>query len=121
MFVRIDGVQPGEDHGLDVLEAGQRLDGGAGIVGDGIADLGVGHIFDVGDDEADLAGIERIDFDRLGSEHTEGFDLESPSVRPQADLLAAGERPLKDAREHDNAAIGVKPGIENKSLQVSAG
>jgi len=54
--VGIDGVDPGEDHGLDLFEAGQGLDGGMGVVGDGVADFGVGDILDVGDDEADFAG-----------------------------------------------------------------
>ena len=82
VLVGVDGVEPGEDHGLDFFEAGQRLDGGTVVVGDGVADLGVGDVLDVGDEEADFAGDEFVDLDRLGREHAERFDLEGRSVPP---------------------------------------
>ena len=55
VLVRVDGVEAGEDHALDVFEAGQRF--GAGIFdrGDGVADLGVGYVLDGRDEEADFA------------------------------------------------------------------
>ena len=56
VLVGVDGVESGEDHGLDFFEAGQGFDGGIGVVGDGVADFGVGDVLDVGDDESDFAG-----------------------------------------------------------------
>ena len=56
VLVRVDGVESGEDHRLQLFEAGQRLNRGMIVVGDGVADLGVGDVLDVGDQEADFAG-----------------------------------------------------------------
>ena len=41
------------------------------VVGDGVADFGVGDILDVGDEEADFAGAQLVDLDRLGRENAE--------------------------------------------------
>ena len=43
VLVRLHRIQPGEHHGLDLFEAGQRLGGRILVVGDGVADLGVGN------------------------------------------------------------------------------
>ena len=66
VLVGIDGVESGEDHRLDFFEAGQWLNGGIAVVGDGVADLGVRHVLDVGDEEADFAGDELVDLHGLG-------------------------------------------------------
>ena len=76
MLVGVDGVESGEDHGLDFFEAGQGFDGGVRVVGDGVADFGVGNVLDVGDEEADFAACELIDFDRLGREDAESLRVE---------------------------------------------
>ena len=91
VLVRVDGVEPGEDHGLDFFEAGQGFDGGIGVVGDGVADFGVGDVLDVGDEEADFAGDEFVDLDRLGREHAEGFHVEGAcrSTRGGSSALCA--------------------------------
>ena len=82
VLVGIDGVESGENHGLDFFEAGEGFDGGIGVVGDGVADFGVGDVLDVGDDEADFAGFEFIDLHRLGREHAESFRVEGGAVPP---------------------------------------
>ncbi len=82
VLVRVDGVDAGEHHGLDFFKAGQRLDGGIVVFGDGVADLGVGDILDIGDEEADFAGAQFVDLDRLGGEHAEGFDVEDLAIPP---------------------------------------
>jgi hypothetical protein len=62
VFARLGRVEAGEDLRLNLLEAGQRLAGDAGVVGqlllerDGVADLGRLQLLDAGDQEADLAG-----------------------------------------------------------------
>ena len=55
VLMRVHGVEAGKDHGLEFFKAGKRLNGGTRIVGNGVADLGVGHVFVVGDNEADFA------------------------------------------------------------------
>ena len=57
----VDGEQAAEHHRLRRLEAGQRLGGRALVVGDRVADAGVGDLLDLGGDEADLAGAELVD------------------------------------------------------------
>ena len=117
VLVRINGVEPGEHHRLQLFEARQRLEGGIPIVGDGVADLGVGNILDVGNEEPDFAGAQFVDFDRLGREHTEVLHVESAAIRHQADLLPLADRALDDTREHDDSAIGIEPRIEDERLQ----
>ena len=117
MRVSIDGVEPGEHHGLDFLEAGQRLEGGIGVVGDGVADLGVGDVLDVGDDESDFAGHELVDLHRLGSEDAESFRVEGGAVPPEANAIALLQRALKYAGQDDDAAVGIEPGVENQRLE----
>ena len=60
---RVGREDAGEHHRLDHLEAGQRRRRPLGL-GDGVADLGVGDLLDVGDDEADLADRELVELDR---------------------------------------------------------
>ena len=61
VLVGLDGVEPGEDHRLDLLKAGERLFGRARGLGDRVADLHVGHGLDRGRQEADLADREAVD------------------------------------------------------------
>jgi hypothetical protein len=55
--VGVHRIEPGEDHGLDLLEAGERCRGGPPIVGQGVADGDIGHLLDPGDHEANLTGL----------------------------------------------------------------
>ena len=80
----VDGVEAGEDHGLDVFKAGEGFGAGPVDLGEGVADLGVGYIFDGGDEEADLASGELGELDGLGGHDAHGVDVE---------LLAVGHRP----------------------------
>jgi hypothetical protein len=66
VLVRVHGIDAGEDHGLDVFKAGQLSRGGAQVVGDGVADLGVRDGLDGGCEKTDLAGEQFADLDRLG-------------------------------------------------------
>ena len=71
----------------------------------------------VGDQEADFAGAQLFDFHRLGREHAEGFHLEAASIPHQADFLSLADGAFEDAGEHDHAAIGIEPGVEDQRLQ----
>ena len=88
VLVRVHGVEAGEDHRLDVFKAGQLGCGGARVFGYGVADLGVAYVLDGGGEEADLAGRELADLDRLGHEHAHGLDFEGFAIRHEADALA---------------------------------
>ena len=61
----VDREEAAEHHRLGRLEAGQRRGGRAAVLGDGVADAGVGHFLDRAGEEADLAGAELVDVDQL--------------------------------------------------------
>ena len=121
VLVRLDRIKPGEDHGLDFLESRKRLDRGPGFIGDGVADLAVGNVLDISDDETDLTSDELINLYGFGSEYAESFHIEGFSVPPQADLLSALQGPLKDAHQHNDPAVRIKPGIKDQRLQMRVG
>ena len=56
----IDRKQPAEHHRNGGAKAGQGLAHRLAIVGDGVADAGVGHLLDRGGEKADLAGAELL-------------------------------------------------------------
>src|SRR5208337_31461 len=110
------GKQPSEDHRLDGFKAGKRRRAAARF-DDGVAHARVGHLLDVGDDEADVAGFEFLKRDGFGSERTELFDFVGFIPGTEPDLHAPGDAALLHTNEDDRAAIRVKPGIENQRLQ----
>ncbi len=80
-FRRIDRKQPAEDDGLRRLEARQRFGAGLFLVGDRVADAGVGDLLDLRRDEADLAGAEFAGIDHFRPEDADAVDL-IMGVRP---------------------------------------
>ena len=115
--MRIHGVEAGEDHGLDVFKAGHSLDGGLVGIGNGVADLDIAHGLHGGEEESDLAGGEFADLLGLGRQHAHGIDEEGRALGHELDLLALVETAVDDAGKHADAAIAVKPGIEDQGLQ----
>ena len=91
---------------------------GLHVVGDGVADLGVGNILDVGDEESDFAGRQFLNFHRLGREHAEGLHLEAVAIPHQANLLPLLQYALNHAGEHHYAAIRIEPGVEDQRLKL---
>ena len=77
-----DGVEPGEDHRLDLFKTRQRLDGGPVVIGDGVPDLGIGNGLQVGHQEADFAGDQLLDLHRLWSKHSQRLHLRDFAVPP---------------------------------------
>ena len=103
--------------GLISSKPGSGSIGGIGFVGDGVADFRVGHGLAVGHQEADFAGAQLVHFHRLGGENAEGFDLQHAPIPHQADFLSLADGAFEDAGQHDHAAVGIKPGVENQRLQ----
>ena len=117
MLVRVHRVQTGEHHGFNFFEAGQSFESGIGVIGNGVADLGIGHVLYVRDEKPDLASFQLVDFHRLGREHAQGLGVERCPIRPQADSLAFAQRALEDASKYHHTAVGVEPGVEDQRLQ----
>ena len=109
VLVRVDGVEAGEDHALDVFKTRQRLGAGTRDLGDGVADLGIGHVLDRRDEEAYLACGELGEGDRLGRHHAHALHVERLPIRHDLDLHPLAQPPVDDARQHDDAAVGVEP------------
>src|SRR5271169_2375869 len=95
--MRVDGVESGEDHGLDLFKAGERVESGIGVVGNGVANFHVGNSFDISDEESDFARLQFVNFHRLGRKHTESFGVEGGAVLPQANSLTLAEGSLENA------------------------
>ena len=121
VLMRVHGIQTGEDHRLDVFKAGQLRRGRPCVVGDGVADLCIADSLDSGGKKAHLAGEEFADLHRLGHQHAHGFNFKSLPVRHEANALSLAHRALHHAHQHDDAAIGVKPGVEDQRLQRRVG
>src|ERR1039457_4132013 len=70
-------IQPGEHHGLDLFESGQRLGGRIVVIHDGVADLGIGNGLDVGKHESDFAGGKLVARGGFGSLVAQPFHLQN--------------------------------------------
>uniref|UniRef100_A0A0N4ZLE2 Glucosamine_iso domain-containing protein n=1 Tax=Parastrongyloides trichosuri TaxID=131310 RepID=A0A0N4ZLE2_PARTI len=113
----VDREQAAEDHRLDFLEALQRFGRGLLLVGDGVADGGVGDFLDLGGDEADLAGAKLLDRGVLGQEDADAVDQMGRAglhhLHPHAGLQHAVEH----AHQQHHAQVGVVPGVDQHGLQ----
>ena len=113
----IDREQAAEHHRDGRPEAGQRLVDRVALVGDGIADAGVGHFLDRGGQHADLAGTELVDELQLRREHAGAIDLVGGLDADHADALAFPEHAIDDPHQHDDAEISVVPAVHQQGLQ----
>src|SRR5262245_7913235 len=109
ILIRLDRVDPGEDHRLDLLKSGERLGRRPRGFGDCVADAHVGHGLDVGHDEADFAHAQSFDLARLRRQHAKVFDLVIAPLGHQADLRPLAQFAVDHANHDDHAAISVEP------------
>ena len=117
VLVAFHRVEAGEDHRLELAEAGERLHRRPGRLGHGIAELRVAHLLDGGREEADLADAQFVHLDGLRREHADLFDVVLLPQRHQPDLHAPAEHAVNHADDDDDAAVGVVPGVEDQGLQ----
>ena len=120
VLVRFDRIQPREYHGLDLFKSGQRLGGRIVMIDDGIADLGIGNGLDVGEYEANFAGGKLVAGSGFGRLVAQPFHLQhlgTGRTRPQPDALSLAQAPIHHARQDDDAAVRIEPGIENQGAQ----
>ena len=113
----VDREQAAEHHRLRRLEAGQRRRGRPPVVGDGVADAGVGDLLDLRGDEADLAGAEFGRVGHLRAEHADAVDFIMRVGAHHADAQALADDAVDDPHQHDDAEIGVVPAIDQQRLQ----
>ena len=121
VLVALDGIQPGEHHRLQFFEAGKRRHRLARRFGDGVADLGVADLLDVGDQEADFPDPELVNRHRLRREDAQLLDVVVLPLRHEPDAHAFGDVAVNHANHDDDAAIGVVPRVEQQRLERRLG
>ena len=114
VVVGVDREQAAEHHRLDLAVAGQRLGDRAALGGQRVADAQPGDVLDPGDQEADLAGVQRGGRGHLRGEEADVVDLGLGAGLHGADRLALGERAVDDADVGDHAAVLVELGVEDQ-------
>ena len=117
----IDRKQAAEHDRDGGTKAGQRRGDRLLVVGDRVADAGVGHLLDRGGEEADLARAEFVGFDALGGEHADSVHFVGGVGAHHADALALLQHAVDDAEQHDDAEIGVVPAVDQQRLQRRRG
>ena len=117
----VDGVDAGENHGADFLESGKGLGAGLFLVSDGVADFDFGGGFHVGDDVADVSGLESVGFFHLGGEDAGLLDLVVGGGVEELDLVAFFDGAGDDADIGDDAAKLIVEGVEDGGAEESVG
>ena len=108
-IVGVDRKQSAEHHRDRRLEAGQHLRHRLAVVGDGVADAGVGDFLDRRGDKTDLAGAEFVGWRQLRREEADALDIVSGVGAHHADALALFHHAVDDAHQHHDAEIDVVP------------
>jgi hypothetical protein len=115
--VGVGREETAEHHGNRRLEARQHLGHRLPVVGDGVADAGVGDFLDRGGDEADLAGAKLVDLRHLRCEEADAFDVIGRARAHHADPAALLHDAVDDADQHNHAEIDVIPAVDQQRLQ----
>ena len=117
VLVGVGRVHAAEHDRLAGAKPRQRAVGGLAVVGDGVADPGVGDLLDRGRDEPDLARPQPVDQQCLGGQHADAVDQVGGTVAHEADLLALLQRTVLHPHQRHHAQIAVVPGIDHQRLQ----
>ena len=115
--VGIHGEQSTEHNGNRGFETRQRRGAGLLLVGNGITDLGVAHLFDRRGKDADLARTQFGEINHLGFQHGQLVDLVAGASAHHLDLVALLDRTVDHADQNDNAQICIIPTINQHRLE----
>ena len=86
-------------------------------MGDGVADLGIAHLLDLGGEHADLAGAEFGKIDHLWLEHGKPVNLVGRAGAHHLDQIALLDHAVDDADQNHNAEVRVIPAIDQHRLE----
>ncbi len=114
VVVGVGREDPGEDHRLDVLVAGERRGGGTAARRERVADAEARDVLEARDDVADLARREGLDRRARGRHDAELLRVELRALRHRAQRLARREAAVDDAHEGDDAAVLVVRRVEDE-------
>src|SRR6202021_74090 len=87
------------------------------IVGDGVADAGIGDFLDRGGDKADLAGPEFLDLLHHRREEADALDVVGGVGTHHPDALALFHHAIDDPDQHHHAEIDVVPTVDQQRFQ----
>jgi len=90
-------------------------------IGEGVADAHVLHAFDVRDDEADLAGTQRLGRRLMRGEVSQPHHFAVLAGAHQANLHRGAELAAEHAHQTDDALVNVVPAIENERARGAIG
>ena len=79
------------------------------------------HVFDAGDDVADLACLQPVGLDHVGREEAELVDLCPRAGLHRLDRLARDEGAVDDTHIGDDAAVLVEDGVEDQRARRRVG
>ena len=117
----LDGVDAGEDHRLDILEAVDGLGARAVDVGDGIAHTHLAAGLDARDDVADVAGRQGVARRHLQLQHTDLVGVIFLARADKLDKVVLLHRSVDNLEVCDDAAEGVEYAVKNQRLQRRVG
>ena len=120
-LVAVDRVEPGEDHGLGLPVAGQRPGRGAAVLGDGLARAGLAHVFDPGDEVADLARTEGVRRFGVGGAHPDLVGVVGRSGLHEPQPGPGGQHPVHHPHRRHHPPVLVEVGVEDQPLQRGVG
>src|SRR3974390_1429530 len=110
------GNRPQNTTGIAGLNPGNISITGFPVVGNGVADAGVGHFLDRGGNETDLAGAQFLDLLHLRGKKADALDLVSRVGAHHPDALTFLQHAVDDPNQHHHAEIDVIPAVDQKRL-----
>jgi len=116
ILLGIGREEAGEHHRRDVPVSGQRRRRRPRLVRNRVADARVTHIANIRDQVADLAGGEVVDRGPFRAEDADLVDLERVPRLHHLDAHARPQRSLQHTDIGDDAAVGVKLGVEDQRM-----
>src|SRR5262249_46628559 len=87
------------------------------LVGNGVADPGVGDFLDRGGEKTDLARAELVGLDPFGREYADAVDFVSRAGTHHADALAFFLHAVDDPEQHDHPEIGIVPAVHQECFE----
>ena len=114
VVVGVRREEAGEDHGLHVLVARERLGGRPSLRRERVSDAQFRNVLQARDHVTDLAGGEPVARPHRRREEAELLRLESRSLRHRPQRLARGERAVDDTHERDDPAVLIVGRVEDQ-------
>ena len=114
---RVGRIKTGEDHGLGLPIARQRIRLVTAADGHRVADSNIGDILETGRDVADVAGGQRVLPAELGRETADLHRFESAVAGGETERGLALDVAVDDSDMRDDSLVGVVFGVEDQRSQ----